>query len=538
MRLLRLTTIIILALATAMPSVSASQTSRQKASAKQETAKKQSKRKSAKKSTQRQKTRKQETSAEMKRRQQATQQEIRQTREQIEANDKAVKAGLADLGRISSEIEVSRRQVADISAQVNTLNNKIGTLTGHINSGEKELQRMRAKYLEAVRKIRLKKGKQSTLAFIFSSKNFSEAMRRMRYLKQFSEWRDKQSSLIAKQVQTLKYQSELLTQTKSDKDRALNKQIAAQRNLESQHARQDIVVADLRKNGEALRSHLARKQAEANDLKSRIATLIAREQAEEARKREEERIAKERREAEERRLAEERRIAEERRKEELLAQSEAKSEERKAEKAKPKKTEPKKKESKKHTEQTAKSTGGDYAQARKRRPRDNSKRASASVPATEKIENTKNKAAAKSQTQSFGNFAAAKGNLPRPVSGAFRITSPFGRHPLPDLPDVVYDNPGIDAQVGAGASAQAVFAGRVSGVYMLPGFNTVVIVNHGGYYTIYGNIASASVKVGDNVKQGQSVGKLAIDPDSPGHSTIHFEVWKNREKQNPANWIR
>ena len=138
----------------------------------------------------------------------------------------------------------------------------------------------------------------------------------------------------------------------------------------------------------------------------------------------------------------------------------------------------------------------------------------------------------------YGNFEAAKGNLPRPVSGAFRVTSPFGRHPLPDLPDVMYDNPGIDAEVSQGASAQAVFSGRVSGVYMLPGYNTVVIVNHGGYYTIYGNIASSAVKVGDTVKQGQALGKLASDPDLPGHSSIHFEVWKNREKLNPMNWIR
>ena len=89
-----------------------------------------------------------------------------------------------------------------------------------------------------------------------------------------------------------------------------------------------------------------------------------------------------------------------------------------------------------------------------------------------------------------------------------------------------------------GAAAQAVFPGRVSGVYMIPGFSTVIIVNHGNYYTIYGNIASASVKVGDSVRQGQALGRLAPDPDAPGHSKIHFEVWKNREKLNPLNWIR
>ena len=131
-----------------------------------------------------------------------------------------------------------------------------------------------------------------------------------------------------------------------------------------------------------------------------------------------------------------------------------------------------------------------------------------------------------------------RGSLPHPAAGEFHITSQFGKHALPDLPDVTYDNPGIDARVAAGTQALAVHAGTVSGVYMIPGFSTVVIVNHGDYYTVYGNIASAAVKIGDRVKSGQALGKLTIDPDNPGHSEIHFEVWKGREKLNPQSWIR
>ncbi len=131
-----------------------------------------------------------------------------------------------------------------------------------------------------------------------------------------------------------------------------------------------------------------------------------------------------------------------------------------------------------------------------------------------------------------------KGNLPRPVSGSFKVTSRFGRQSLPELPDIVYDNPGIDAEVASGASALAVYGGKVSGVYMIPGYNTVVIVNHGSYYTVYGNISSPAVKVGDQVKAGQGLGSLAPDEDNHSRSSIHFEVWRNREKLNPLEWIR
>ena len=166
----------------------------------------------------------------------------------------------------------------------------------------------------------------------------------------------------------------------------------------------------------------------------------------------------------------------------------------------------------------------EYADARKR------------IPRSEKAISTKE------QTQSSApaamDFAQMKGSLPMPVSGTFKVTSRFGQQNLPDLPDVVYDNPGIDARVSPGANALAVFNGKVSGVYMLPGYNNVIIVNHGSYYTVYGNISAPAVKVGDNVRAGQGLGKLAPDEDDNSHSSIHFEVWKNREKLNPLEWIR
>ena len=73
---------------------------------------------------------------------------------------------------------------------------------------------------------------------------------------------------------------------------------------------------------------------------------------------------------------------------------------------------------------------------------------------------------------------------------------------------------------------------------MLPGYATVIIVSHGNYYTVYGNIASPTVKAGDMIKQGPSLGQLAAAEDDPSHSSIHFEVWKHRDKLNPQEWIK
>ena len=452
---------------------------------------------------------------------------------------------------------------------------KIGGITGRIDKGEKDLARLRAEYLKAVKKMRIKKKQTSSLAFIFASKDFNEALRRMRYLRQFAAWRDKQTADIGKQIKALGYEKELLAQTRVEKQNALKAESSAQASLQVQYREQDAVVAKLKENGNALRTHLARKQQEANTLRGRISALIAEEQrrAEQqrreqearetaARKAEEERLAaiEAKRLAEEKARADEQARAEETarqekesRNEKLIAQTPEKPKAEKPRVRKPKAEKPKKekpantrKEPKQKKKNDAKTenagsienTGtGDYALARRRRPRGDGKAPSAtSSPSANVSKPARGNAPASSSAA--GNFASMRGSLPRPVAGPFKITSPFGAHSLPDLPDVKYDNPGIDAEVSAGASAQAVYAGKVSGVYVIPGYSTVVIVNHGNYYTVYGNIQSPAVKVGDTVKQGTNLGRLAPAEEDPSHSSIHFEVWHNRDKQNPASWIR
>ncbi|MBD5269272.1 MAG: peptidoglycan DD-metalloendopeptidase family protein [Bacteroides sp.] len=482
-----------------------------------------------------------ESSADVKRQQEATQREISETKKQIQLNDASIKKGVDELGRLQGDISDSKEKVKVAATEVAGLNNRISGLEKQVADEEAQLEKLRTEYLKAIKKMRAAGKSNSTLAFIFSSGTFNQAMRRMRYLKQFSEWKDRQSAEIAGKVEHLKNQRATLSKTLSAKDAALRQQQAAQTELEKQYSRQDAIVVELRANGQALNAHLSKKQAEANALRSRISSLIAAEEQqrrareEQARRDAEAAEARKRQEAEARAAREEQarrdaEAAEAARQAEAKAQETAKKESKqtasKKQEAAPQKSVPVQKV------ESSKSTG-DYASARQRKPR-SEKPAPAKTPSKASTPAKAQPAAA----ADAGSFEKMRGSLPRPVSGAFRITSPFGRHSLPELPDVVYDNPGIDAQTSAGASAQAVYGGKVSGVYVIPGFSTVVIVNHGNYYTVYGNIASPAVKVGDSVKQGQNLGKLAVDEDDSSHSAIHFEVWRNRDKLNPSEWIR
>ena len=445
------------------------------------------------------------TSADAKKQQQKAQQEIKLTKQQIEENERLVKKSLNDLNSIKSDISVSEKQISQLTEKISKLNEQLISLNTQISDNEKKLTTLRDKYLKVVKKMRLVKGNTDGLTFIFASKSFSQAYRRLRYLREFSKWRENQVAEISRIQAELKQQHEALSVAKSELDKVVETEQCAKAKLLKQKSKQDVLVADLQRNGIALNSHLKKKQQEVNDLQNRIADLIVAEQ----------RAAEEKRRKEE----EQRRLAEEKAKKEAEAKKE--KEQQKTNDAKVNKTKENNDKNNKKKDKSNESTNKDdrsYADARKRKERD-------------KSSNTSAKSAESS-------FETMKGNLPRPVSGTFKVVVPFGRHSLPDLPSVEYDNPGIDAEVAPGSSAMAVFAGEVSGVYLLKGFDAVVIINHGSYYTVYGNIATPTVKVGDKVKTGQSLGKLFTDVSDNNRTVIHFEVWKGREKLNPMSWIK
>ena len=143
-----------------------------------------------------------------------------------------------------------------------------------------------------------------------------------------------------------------------------------------------------------------------------------------------------------------------------------------------------------------------------------------------------------SEQKLTGSFESNKGKLPFPVNGEYTIVKKFGRQKHPRLPKVETNNPGIDIEAGRGAGVHAVFDGEVSQIFKLAGYNNVVVLRHGDYVTVYANIATLSVKKGDKVTTGQFIGNLYVDKADDNRSILHFELRKEKEKQNPELWLK
>ena len=135
------------------------------------------------------------------------------------------------------------------------------------------------------------------------------------------------------------------------------------------------------------------------------------------------------------------------------------------------------------------------------------------------------------------SFANNKGKLPFPLKGNYKIVSRFGQQQYGDLKNVVFNSNGIEIETTSGNMAKAVFDGVVTRVFVVPGFQTSVIVRHGNYLTLYSYLEQVIVKQGDKVKTGQDLGKIYTDKEKGNSTILHFELWKEQSKLNPEPWL-
>jgi septal ring factor EnvC (AmiA/AmiB activator) len=133
------------------------------------------------------------------------------------------------------------------------------------------------------------------------------------------------------------------------------------------------------------------------------------------------------------------------------------------------------------------------------------------------------------------NFVNNKGKLPWPVERGV-ISSSFGKHASVVSNKVTVTNNGIDIATTENAQARAIFDGEVASVTKLTGSNTVVILRHGEYFTVYSNLENVTVKRGDKVKTKQTLGTIHTNK-TENKTELHFELLKEQNRQDPANWL-
>ena len=154
---------------------------------------------------------------------------------------------------------------------------------------------------------------------------------------------------------------------------------------------------------------------------------------------------------------------------------------------------------------------------------------------TKAVENSTNIVLTSEGQLVANNFKANKGKLPWPVEkGA--VSLPFGDQPHPVIRTLMVHNSGVEITTESGASARAVFGGEVTKVIKLSPLNIAVFIQHGDFFTVYQNLSSVSVSVGDKVSTKETLGRIRTNGDT-GKTILKFLILQNTTYYNPASWL-
>ena len=413
--------------------------------------------------------------------------QISESEKLLKTTKKDVASQLNNLMVISSQITKQQNYVQSVHNEVSALQGDITSLQKQLKVLEKDLADCKQKYRRAVTQLNRNRLGQSKWKFILSANSFRQMSRRMRYITEYSKYQRAQGDIIRQKEDTIKAKRAELLATKQEKNALLQEGKEQQARLEQQKQDRQKVVNNLNAKQKQLQNTIAQNKKRQKQLDARIDKLIQEEIAA-AERRRKEAEARRRAEAERKRKEEERRAAAANKK---AAAGKKPSASNKKTSTKP--TKP--------AERTA--TPRFYEE-------DNADRAL------------------------NGSFQANKGRLPMPITGSYFISAHYGQYSVEGLRGVQLDNKGINITGQPGAQARSVFAGEVTASFSLGGMQNV-IVRHGSYMSVYCNLASCAVKLGQEVAARHRRGRVA--PAAAATGPLDWQRRREREKLNPEPWL-
>gem|GEM_PF-22391 len=428
----------------------------------------------------------QKSKEQLERERQANLSRIAEAGEALTQTTQKKQATLGQLNVIKERLTVKQGQIQHISTQLTGIESDVHRTTRQVLSTTEQLARLKAEYGRLLYVASKTSSSYNQLMFLFAAESFNQFMQRLRYVHQYTEQRQSQALRILVAQQQLGQQLDGLTRQRQRQQHLLRTQLVESKNLLGLKTQQDEVVQQLSQQEQGLRQELAERQQAVARLDDLIAQRVREEIARAARAA---RLAA----AAARRRAEARAAAVRRR------TSAARS-------------------------ATAEASNDD---ATANPDNDNPEETSADRSAR-RVALTPETAAVSA------NFADNRGRLPWPVAHGF-VAQHFGRHPHPVLKHVTVDNRGVDIQTNYGEAVRAVAPGRVLTVAQVPGMNTIVMVQHGEYFTVYAKLRGVTVSEGQQVSARQTIGTAATDAD--GTAQVQFQVWRNSANLNPEGWL-
>ena len=151
--------------------------------------------------------------------------EIKFTQKVLTETKASKAATIADLTALSKQIELRQKLIGEVETEIGTFTEKINENISELKLRETQLAQLKKEYADAVVKTYKTQRFADKILFIANANSFSEALRRVNYLRKYAGFRKVQAEQILDTKTQISGQIASINTKKKTKEELLNGQV-------------------------------------------------------------------------------------------------------------------------------------------------------------------------------------------------------------------------------------------------------------------------------------------------------------------------
>jgi len=203
--------------------------------------------------------------------------ELARTSRLLDDNEKTQKQSLNQLNVLSAQVKARQALISSLKEELRILDQEIRQHETEVANFRRKIENIRKEYAANILHAYKNRQGDNLLAFLFTSKDFTQAYRRKKYFETFSTYRKSQSDTARSLQKKMEGEIVKLNEGRKEKLKVQQKELEEAEKLRSQVTLYNQSLRQLRNNATRLRRELNQKKSAADKLAAEIKSLIERE---------------------------------------------------------------------------------------------------------------------------------------------------------------------------------------------------------------------------------------------------------------------
>lgn len=200
--------------------------------------------------------------------------EISYTNELLKETQKSKGVSLVQIKLLDQQIKKQERLLKKLRQEIQLVNQQITDKQLLVSQKEKELNSLKDEYALMIMYSQKNLNQYDRMMFVFASKDFNQAFKRLKYFEQYSSYRKKQVQIIEQKQDSLHISITKLSSLKKEKESLRKKEENEISQINKKKIKQERGLRDLKGQEKKLKKDLKKKNSQKNKLKKKIEKIL------------------------------------------------------------------------------------------------------------------------------------------------------------------------------------------------------------------------------------------------------------------------